>query len=277
MPLLHKTAALAALASASTVLGWTLETQPWMSDPYELDFDTAFTYSHYPKVEGASRQLKHPSNDRLLAMDLKLTASQNFDVQLEAEFADTPRQKWGWRSGAAQARYRWLNDINGDPFSLVTGADVRIVSQHSLRDVSCPYHSNFNAELSTAAGKEWSKDSNWTMHLWGTLKAGIANHGAPWLLSELVWRRNWADTHRFTLFAEGYFGFGGREHVNVDHFHGWSHFHHQSIDLGTGYGYHFHTWGTLSLTYAYRVYARAFPERINFVMLRYCLPFSPFY
>ena len=145
---------------------------------------------------------------------------------------------------------------------------------HSLRDVSCPYASYFNAELTTALGREWSKEGFWTSRTYGFAALGMANQGAPWLRALGAWEVNWTDRHRLMLGFQGYFGFGGKKHVDVEHFHGWSHVHHQSIDLGIGYAYHTLIGGTIGFNYAHRVFAKSFPQNVNFFTFFYCLPFS---
>jgi hypothetical protein len=256
--------------------GWTLYTKPWLGDVYEFQLDAAFTYDRYRKVQGASDQLKHPSNDKLYALDLGFTASDSIDFQAELEFAATPRQSFGWRSFALQGRYLWLNDVEGDPCSIITALNVREVSGHSVRDVSSPYHYYFNAELNTSIGKEWSSDGLWTMRTYGLTAIGMANRGSPWLKGTGVFETNILDTHRFLFDVESYFGLGSKKHIDVDHFHGWARVHHQSIDLGVAYAYHMQIWGTVGLKYAYRIFAKSFPEHVYFVTLFYRLPFSLF-
>lgn len=257
---------------------WALYTKPWLGNVYEFEWQSTFTYSRYRKVDDAAVQLQSPSNDKLFAFDLGFVPSESWDVQAEFELVATPRQKFSWRSWALQGRYLWLDDITGDPCSLISGFSVREVPRHSLRDVSCPYHSDFNFELTTAAGKEWSREGIWTMRTYGLGGVGIANHGAPWLRVLGVWEANCQDRHRFMLGLEGYFGFGNQRHVNTktNHFHTWANVHHQSIDLAVGYAYHMSVWGTLGVRYAYRPFANSFPEHVNFFTLFYRLPFSFF-
>jgi hypothetical protein len=257
-------------------LAFTLETEPWLGNQYEFDFESLFIYSRYHKVEGASKQLKSPSNDYDLFFDLGFTPYPVFDVRAEIELAETPRQSFNWRSAAIQGRFQWLNDIAGDPVSLTTGLNIRAVPHHSLRDVSCPYASYANYELTMSVGKEWSKEGEWTMRTYGYATAGIANHGSPWTQELFTWQFNWQDTHALSLFAAGDFGFGSKQHVNVHHFNGWGEFQHQSVDLGIAYRYQISIWGTLTVSYAHRVFAHNFPEHVNFFALAYYLPFSLF-
>lgn len=251
-----------------------LDSKPWIGTPYEFVFDGAFSYSRFHEVENASVQLSSPSNTYDLMLDLGVALNEDFDVQGEVELAQTTGQDFTLRSAAVQGRYQCFNDICGDPVSLTFGFNFRAVPTYSLQNVSCPYSANSNFELTAAIGREWSKNALWKMRTYGLVTAGMANRGYPWTRELLVWQNNFQDIHRLTFFAEGLFGFGPKQHVNTRHFHGWAPFHHQSIDLGLGYGVRMGVWGTLSLAYAYRVFARNFPERVNSITLEYRVPFS---
>ncbi len=261
---------------ALTAPAFSLETMPWLGDQYEFDLESSFTYSRYRKVQGASKQIKGPSNDYDLLFDLGYTVYPDLDARIELELAETPRQPFNWRSAAFQIRYQWLDDIAGDPLSVTTGFNFRGVPHHALRDVSCPYASYANFELTVALGKEWSKGQMWTMRTYGWASMGIASRGLPWSQQLAMYQINVDDVHEFSFFAFGDLGFGGKQHVDVHRFNGWGEFQHQSIDLGAAYGYEFTIWGKLTATYAYRVFAHNFPERVNFFTLNYTLPFSLF-
>jgi hypothetical protein len=266
------------MALAAPLVGSALEVKPWLGNEWEFQFDAAYTYSHYPNVQNGHPALRRSSNDQLLTFDLgTVVMTPNLDIQLEAEFADTPRQRWGVRSTAAQVRYQWLNDIPGDdPVSLTTGANLRFVARHSLHDVSCPYHSDVNFELNASLGKEWSRCASWSWRSFAFGGVGIANHGSPWLRALFAIEKNQQNCHQYGLFAGGYFGFGGQRKVRTRHFDGYGKIHHQSIDLGLGYRYLLGLYGSLSFNYAYRVFARSFPEHVNFFTVAYNIPFSPF-
>lgn len=253
-----------------------LQTKPWLGNPLEFELDTAFTYYRFHKVEGASKQLSSPSNNRVILLDLGLTSYSSFDVQMEGEFAKSDHINWALRSAAIQGRYQLLNDIAGDPVSLMLGLNIRGAPHHFLKDVSTPYASEFNLEVTGSVGKEWSNADQWTMRTYGFFAIGMANRGYPWTRELFVWQYNLFNTHRFLLFAEGDFGFGNQQHVNVKHFNGWAKFQHQSIDVGIAYGYRISVYGLLSLAYAHRIFAHNFPEHVNFFTIHYCLPFSLF-
>lgn len=253
-----------------------LETKPWFGEVYEFNFQSDFSYSRFSKIEGASKQLKSPLNDFDFLFDLGFTLSESIDFQVEVEVVDTSRTSFTFSSGAMQARYRLLDDISGDPVSLVFGLNLRGVTHRFLRDVSAPYAADFDAELICSVGREWSKNGFWTMRTYAFMALGQANQGYPWTRDLLVWQWNLNDIHRLTLFAEVDVGFGGRQHVDVNRFSGWGKFQHQSIDLGLAYGYKIGFYGVLTASYAHRVFAHNFPEHVNCFTLSYHLPFSLF-
>lgn len=255
-------------------VAFSLMIEPWLDDLWEFQFIPDFSYSYYPRVNHGVGHFS-PSNDQLLSLGLGATVTESLATDLEIGFAHTPRER-GFQSGAVQGRLLWLDDIIGDPISLTTGLSFRGVMHHWLSDVSCPYHGEFNAELNTAIGKEWSQDAFWYLHLFGFGALGMANRGLPWARASLFFEVNQQDRQQWEFSAESYFGFGVRQEVFVNHFHGYGSIHHQCIDLGFAYSYLFDFWGKLSVGYKYRVFAHSFPEHMQTFILRYQLPFSLF-
>lgn len=255
-----------------------LEVEPWFRQEWEFNFDSSFTYSRYRDVQGAHPQLQSASNDHVLAFDLGVPTSPTWAFDIDIEFADTPRQKMGLRSSAFQLRYQWLDDIPGDPVTFVTGANIRGVSGHSLKDVSSPYASYANYELSFTLGKEWypELDPHWMLRAYLNAVAGIANHGAPWTNFLAVLEGHPGAAHRLGVFGASSIGYGHKTHIDIDHFHGYASIRHRSIDVGATYAYAFEDWGTLRFAYTRRVLARLFPENVNFFMVSYSLPFTFF-
>jgi hypothetical protein len=253
-----------------------LDREPWFCNLWEFTFTPTYTYSRYPKVQNGVPHKQHPSNDHLLGFDLAVAPSPSWQFDVEVEFADTPRQSMGFRSGAFQARYLWLDDLLGDPVSLTFGAVGRQVSGRSLKDVSCPYHSNFNFEINTVLGREWDQEFAWRIRVFGGGALGIGNRGLPWASAFGTVEGQIKQAHRLGLFCDGSAGFGSRTDVLIDRFNGYAFIKHRNIDVGLKYTYAFEIWGHLSFTYTRRVYARSFPEQVNFFTVSYMLPFSLF-
>ncbi len=262
------------LSFLSTLGG--LEIQPWFCSLWEFTFTPTYTYGHFNSVQNSHPQLRKPFNEHLLAFGLEVSPSPNWDIDGDTEFADTSVQSMGLRSGALQVRYLWLDDVMGDPVSLTTGLSVRGVSSRSLKDVSCPYHFHTNFEAHSSIGKEWDHGFDWRTRLYSSGALGIANAGYPWARAYVIFEGNVHSTHRFGIFAEGYFGFGNHKRVHMDHFNGYADISHQNMDMGVKYTYVFEIWGHLSFAYTRRLYARSFPENVNFFSVSYMLPFSLF-
>ncbi len=253
-----------------------LDREPWLTDQWEFNFRPTYTYSYYPSVEGALQHHQKTSHDNFLTFDLGVCPTPSLSCDIDLEFADTPIQKMGYRSLAFQVRYQFLDDIVGDFATITTGAYVRGVSRHSLKDPSCPYHSDINGALNLSLGKEWGNGQYWQMRAFGYVDGGMANHGSGWTRYLISFQTNTHNRHRFGIFNEGYFGFGNQESLNIDHFHGYGSIHHQSLDVGARYSYVFRIWGHFTLMYTRRVYAKLFPQDANFFTLSYTLPFSFF-
>ena len=252
-----------------------LEQEPWFGNAFEWIFKADYTYSRFTSVANSVCPLSSPSNDNFLFFDI-LFSLPEYEATVEAEFAETPRQPFSWRSFALQAEKQWLDDIAGDPVSFVTGLNIRAVSTKSLRDVSCPYHANGNIEGTLSLGKEWSKEDLWTNRIFGLFGVGTGNRGSPWVRALLSYGYNIEDTHQLSLWAETYIGTGNQTEVFIDHFDGYAKIAHRSLDIGIGYAYVLPIWGSFHFDYVRRVIARSFPERVNFFTFRYELPFSPF-
>lgn len=256
--------------------GHALEVAPWFGEIWEFHLRSNYTYYRFSHVQNGYPDLKHPWNTQLLAFSLEVPMKDTFDTEVEIEFAHTSQQSWGFRSCAGQFRYLLLDDVAGDPISLMVGANIRGVSHRSLRDISSPYHAEANFEVNSAVGKEWSYMQYWRMRSFAFAGMGIANRGSLWIRGLAAFEGNYQDRHQYQVFANTYWGFGPNRRVNIDHFNGYAKIHHQSIDLGAGYSYLFDMWGSLNLNYAFRVYAHSFPEYVNFFALTYNLPFSFF-
>lgn len=253
-----------------------LDKEPWLGNLWEFHIDTAYTYWRYRHVSHGTPQLKHVSNDQLFYVDIGVCPTPDSEADVDFEMAHTSERAWGFQSLGLQYRILWLDDIIGDPISLITGISVRGTNHQSVQDVNSPYHSYFNAELNASFGKEWEDPPYWRNRLYLFTAVGMANRGLPWVRGRLSFQGNQKDRRRWEVFADTYIGFGRHQTVHIDHFHGYANIQHRSIDIGGAYRFVFPIWGTFSAEYAYRLYAHSFPAHASFFTLRYVLPFSLF-
>ena len=250
------------------------EYQPWFGKLLEFQWRSSYLWSHYHDVDQGFNPTTYSSTDQWLTTGFGISPLPTWDIQIESNFADTKRHSWAYLSTGAYVRSLLLDDVAGDPISWTIGVLLRSVNGHFLNDVSIPYHAHLNLELNTAIGRELDSLYDWAFRFWGLFGAGIGNRGAPWLSAMLNLETNIVDTHRFKLFADGYFGLGSQQGINIDQFNSYANISHQSVDLGLMYRYHFELWGALSASYAYRVFARNYPEHAHTISIEYRLPFS---
>lgn len=247
---------------------------PWLTKDFEFQSQLSGLFQYYPKIASNHGSIHRKGNDQFYTLSLGLSAF-DWSGEIESTLAHTRRQDYLCDNIRLTGRYRWLDDIPGEvPVSLTTGVTLTQAFKHSLRDISSFHHGQFEGELHVAIGQESSCNRFWETRWWGVLALGHGNHGAPWIRTETAWEKNWWNSHQLRLFANTLWGLGNKGISSVDHFRGYGPIAHQSIDLGMRYTYLFDFSGTLSLEYAYRVYASNFPESTSLLMLRYLYPFG---
>jgi len=249
---------------------------PWLSTLAEFELRTAYSYRYYPSVDRAVNPSSYHSHDQLLDFNLGVRFLPNFEGQLEMDFLSTHRLSRGMQRLGAQLRYLLLDDVAGDPVSLTLGGQLFYVPTKALHDVSSPYHAQGNLELGVAIGKEIDNVAQWVYRFYGFLGVGSGNRGYPWVRPLLSAEMKYAFHHKFQLYSEGYLGLGKQSLVNIRRFKGYAKIQHRSVDIGANYTYLFDIWGSLGLQYAFRIYARSFPQHASTFTVRYHLPFSIF-
>lgn len=267
---------LVALALSLPNLCFALQERPWFGDVLEFYFRPQYAYCFFKDVDRSTNPLSSTFFEHLLNFNLEMSVPETWDWQMELDFADTTPVSWGYRSFALQVRKLWLDDVCGDPVSLTTGFSYRDSSSRLRRALTTPFHARANFEFHTAVGKEWNHGCYWTFRTYGTFAVGQGTKGSPWLRGDLVLWWNFCDTHQLRLYGKSYWGLGNRTAVPIPDFRGWADTRHKSIDLGGSYRYQFECWGSLRFDYMHRVYARSYPERVNFFILTYDLPFCVF-
>lgn len=262
------------LCSINKLHSFALEKQPWFGDVYEFHLHSGYAFSWFREVNGSVKPLSSTSYDQLLFADLEFSISPQWCIDIEGELARTPRQNFGPRSVAAQARYLWYDDIIGDPCSLATGLSLRYVFPNAVRDVSCPYGSNFDLVANVSIGKEFDFRGDWRFRLWSYGAVGIANEGSPWLRGIAAFEMNCLDIHKWAWYVDVLKGYGEDTTIDINNFHGYAKIRRTSLDAAVRYGYGIGVWGTLRLEYRRRIVAVRCPEKMDTVILSWLLPFS---
>ena len=255
---------------------YAVEESPWIGNLYEFNIQSKETYSRYRWIDSAFKQPSYAYNNYVTDVGISFVPAENLDLGLELEMARTPFQLYGFRSSALGARYVLLDDIAGDPLSLTLGLNLRAVSSRSVRDVSSPYASYMNYEITTALGKEFSEKGFWISRFYALGSIGIANHGSVWNRAYAAFEKCFFQTQVIKVFTVGYFGYGPKKIVDSNNFYGWGEVCHRSIDCGIQYRYGLSVWGEIGLSYAYRVLARSYPQNTQTAEISYTLPFSFF-
>jgi len=208
-----------------------------------------------------------------LYFDLEYPLSR-ISIDAEVQFIDTPRESFCFSTAAFQFRYLLLDDVIGDPISLVAGVNGRYTTDKSLHDISVPYHGPFAIEGALSLGKEFNRKEYWVFRCWFFGGAGIANVGAPWVRGVFALEGNVQETMKLGVYLLGYHGYGLHTVVDIDHFNGYGSIRDKSIDLAIRFGRTFSVYGTFSFEYAHRFYAKRCPENVNAFSISYFLPFS---
>lgn len=249
------------------------ELTPWLERDLELQPRVTWLHQKFSKIYTPHRTFRRSANDSFYTLSMEVTGL-DYGVEVEVSVAHTQHQRNDCDNFRLTGRYRWLNDILGDPVTLTTGVTYIQAFRHSLYDISSFHHGKTECEAHVVIGKEYSTLSTWNSHWWAVFALGLGDHGSPWLRGEAAWEKNWCDQQRVRVFMHALCGCGGNNIHHIDHFHGYGAIRHRSIDLGARYSYRFCFDGVLSLEYARRVYAQNFPSQANLVLLSFLYPFG---
>jgi hypothetical protein len=246
----------------TTLQVYGLEEKPWFYPPYNFHTKAAFEASFFTNVDNGFNPIGYHSTNFEAVLGFLAPISSTFDAEIEVELQSTSMTNFGFESAVLQVRKLLLNDIMGDFLSLDLGANIRAVPKQRLRDVAVPYHDLWNFELSSAIGKEFTKEEDWLWRVFVLGAVGQANRGYPWIKA------------MFSAFLNSYFGLGKKTLIDVRHFDGYGMYKHQSIDVGATFTVFFEVLGSLTLAYTHRFLANTYPEDYNSFLITYDLPFS---
>jgi hypothetical protein len=196
-----------------------------------------------------------------------------WQIDLEVNIARTKDRDLSFDDLRLTGRYRWMDDVIGDPVSLYTGFTYVYATHHSLRDPNLFHHGTAEGELHVAVGKEFYSYDMWTTRVWGVGLIGIANRGFPWIRLNLAGEKNWCNQHVFGVFIDTLWGLGYRR-LHTHHFHGYGPVRHRSVDIGVHYKWLTIYDSVLTLGYAYRPYASNFPKYVSTYSIQWMIPFG---
>lgn len=248
------------------------EFMPWLDREIEIHSRLDCWLQSFNTLDVSHGPNCYRSRDIFLKGSLLLPYKQ-WSLELEATGANTRHHRYHADNLKFTARYRWLNDIVGDSISLITGISVSQVFKPARHDIGVFHHGGVEGEVHAAIGREVSCYQFWTSRWWTVCGVGMGDIGSPWIRWDGVWERNWCDISQFRVFARTLWGLG-KHSLSLNHFSGYGPIHHQSIDLGFRYSYLIKWDLTLSLEYAYRVYAQNCPKNVNFFLVHIYYPFA---
>lgn len=254
--------------------GYTTEYQPWLGNNYEFELRSNLKYQGSAWLDAGSNLKKYQANNVFLNLSLcNAIPDPACGIEFEVTEARTKIQRGKIDHLKLTGRYLWQDDIAGDPYSLITGLSYIQAFKKSLNDPNSFHHGLYQAEFFVSLGKESADGCLWGSRWWGIFALGIAEQGSPWIRLNVDYDKRWCEKHEMHLFVHSLWGFGHKR-IHLHDFHGYGPVKHQSIDLGMRYTYVLDEYGSASVEYAYRVYARNFPAYVHSVLAQVLYTFG---
>jgi len=248
-----KTACVALLLISTA---WCTEYSPWFNPPFEFQGHISYLYEHANRVQSPKGNFSEKTRNSSLHLGAFVTPWPSWNVEAEIFLTHTSHVDFDCEAGWLTVRYAWLDDISGDPISLVTGATLSFPTTHFLHEFSFPYHGHANAELHATVGKEWKRGCDWLVRAYGLSGFGCGERGSPWVHALGVFEYHPLPCVLFGTFIEALYGLGNND--LTPHFNGYGSIGHQNIDLGVKMEYEIRYVGTLRLLAWHTIHARNF-------------------
>ena len=250
------------------------EYAPWLGNVYEFEAKGIYEYAHSNKLDTAHGDKSHTLHSNLLKAGLLFTPHPEWDLELEAGFAETTKHSMNYDATKLAVRHSWLNDLTGDPISLTTGVTLGLQQEKFLRDLSLIRHGPFEALFHASAGKEFGYSDAQYYRAWVMGAVGVANQSSAWTKCEA--HLDWivSETHFVDLFLKAEKGHGNKRLLLHKHFHGYSHIAYRFADIGLRYEYCINSVGSLYVEAKKRLHARFCPEGLYALEVGFDIPFS---
>ncbi len=248
--------------------GRATELMPWFDKDREFELRTSYAFQHYHRIARKSTLISRPAYNHFCQLSLGISKDDRLNAEIEGSLAATRDHSFNLECGRLTLRCKFLDDVIGDQLSLVGGVTFIAPTKLFLHDISCMFHGEYAWEGHLAIGKEQVCRSFWTTRWWGVFKSGLANRGSPWVSLLAAWEKNYFNQHQWRIYAEVLAGMGQRPIPLNLHmiFPGYDSIKHRSADVGVRYSYLTPCSATLTLEWAWRLYAYNFPANANKVL-----------
>lgn len=248
--------------------------KPWFGNIYEAELRATTLYQNYDSISSGHHTYRRNANDYFLTLSAAYPFKR-YSGEFEVTGAHTHHQNYRIDNFRITGRYQWTDELEGDPFSIVSGIILDAPLSRALHDVSSFHHGHIAGEANVAFGKKhgYPGSRNYIFRWWSVIGIGTAEEGSPWVRDDAAFEFNICNTHQIGGFVNTLWGVG-KKNLRLHHFKGYGSIRHQSVDVGVRYRFDAGCYGTLSLAYARRVYAFNFPEKTNLAMVEYYLPFG---
>src|SRR5262249_45424456 len=152
-------------------------------------------------------------------------------------------------------------------FSLAIGGSILVPSTTSRRDFATEHLGSVDWQAHVAIGKERFSRAClwWTQRVWGVGAIAWSTRGAPQLRGKVAWAVNWCDRGWAEAFITGLYGLGHHKLSAFVPFAGYAPFATRAVDFGILIAQCLGDLGEGRLLYAYRPYARNYPESAHTV------------
>lgn len=254
------------------------EKAPWFGNDNEFEWRNSLEHRYYDDVDTVQGAERRNGKESLLSLALGLATMGSFHAEAELTAyhlkADGLDAASRFDALTFQGRYLLMNDIVGEPFSIVAGADVSFVPSKSQREIGIVRHGNVELEGHLSIGREKSSGRTWDSRYWSSLALGVANRGSPWAKVHLAWEKNFSDEQSLLVFSDYRQGLGGRKLNQISEFTSYRSLDYAFADVGMKYAYQFAVMGELSASYAHRVYSQYTAKSVDTLSLSYFLPFG---
>ncbi|MBS0621724.1 MAG: hypothetical protein JSR80_02045 [Verrucomicrobia bacterium] len=268
-----------ALVLFPLILGAT-EFAPWFAPLFEPDLQGAIITEHYPDVSTGAAHPKpcihHNNTLNSVWGSFMISPWFNWDVELELQGMHSSFSKrFFFDYGKATARYLWLDDVAGAPFSLTTGISITLPSHRSLRELGAYHLGHADVEVHLALGKELcSIQERWKWRVWAF--AAVANSRWDWphLRGKIFLERNVYGRHFFRLGTGAEIGFGDQNLTCPCVFTGYAPIRTRSAEVQGRYTLSIPSCFELWIDTSYRFFAFNYPLRDFRISLGILYPLS---